>query len=97
MDTSNGKICTPDYPPLPSGLNNNMGLFFANIAWWGNDSQHAYFIDQERGDRVVRLVEFDTHTGHTRVLFEEQSETHINILTGDYLSPTAHRYLASEQ
>lgn len=48
--------------------------------WWAADSRRAYFIDQQRGDQVVRLVEFDSDTGATKVVFEEVSDTHINIL-----------------
>ena len=95
LDTASGKTCAPNYHPITAGLNNNMGLFFARMAWWANDNRHAYFIDQERGDRVVRLVGFDTHTGNTQVLFEEVSDTYINIMTSDGLSPPAHRILTN--
>ena len=95
LNLANGKVCVPNYPLLPAGFNNNMGVFFARIAWWARDCRHAYFIAQERGDRVVRLIEFDTQNGTTRVLFEEKSDTQINILASDYLSPPAHRVLSN--
>ena len=95
IDVTTSKICTPNHPPLITGLNHNWGVFFAKIAWWGQDNRHAYFIALEQGDQMMNLVEFDTHTGTTRVLFEEASETYINIMTSDYMSPSAHRYLAS--
>ena len=49
--------------------------FFTNAySWWSSDSRRAYFIDMERGgDHTVRLVEFDTSTGCTRVLIEEEN------------------------
>ncbi|MDB9953560.1 S9 family peptidase [Porticoccaceae bacterium] len=93
INMANGKMCIADYMPLPSGLSNNTGLFFSRLVWWANDNRLAYFIAQERGDRVVRLVEFNTDTGNTRVLFEETSDTHINIITSDQLCAPCHRFL----
>ena len=53
---------------------NAEGFFSTDRGWWSNNSRHAYFIDMERGgDHVARLVEFDTHTGHTRIVIEEES------------------------
>lgn len=51
---------------------NAVGFFTYRNGWWGKDNRRAYFIDLERGDHVVRLVEFDTHTGATRVVIEEE-------------------------
>jgi hypothetical protein len=48
------------------------------LGWWGNDSRRAYFVELERDYKTIRVVEFDTHTGSTRVLFEETSSTHIS-------------------
>ncbi|MDB9953763.1 S9 family peptidase [Porticoccaceae bacterium] len=93
IEITSGKLCIANYPPLPSGLSNNMGLFFSRLVWWANDNQLAYFIAQERGDREVRLVEFNTDTGNTRVLFEEISSTHVNIITSDQLCAPSHRFL----
>ncbi|MDA7853126.1 S9 family peptidase [Porticoccaceae bacterium] len=58
---------------------NGWGFFNAGLGWWATDSRRAYFVDQERGDQVIRVVELDAHTGVTRVLFEETSDTQINI------------------
>jgi dipeptidyl aminopeptidase/acylaminoacyl peptidase len=93
IDVVSGNIEIADWPSLPSGLSDNTGLFFSRLLWWANDSRLAYFIAQERGDRLVSLVEFDTHTGNTQVLFEESSDTHINIVTSDYTSAPSHRVL----
>ncbi|MCT2533521.1 S9 family peptidase [SAR92 clade bacterium H231] len=78
IDVSTGQIQDAHYRRIPS-VRNAWGFFNAQIGWWSNDSRRAYFIDQTRGDKVLRLVEFDTHTGATRILFEETSETHINL------------------
>ena len=54
---------------------NVMGYFnVSHQGWWSTDNRHAYFIDIERrGDAIARLVEFDTFTGATRVVIEEES------------------------
>ncbi|MBL4826096.1 MAG: DPP IV N-terminal domain-containing protein, partial [Spongiibacteraceae bacterium] len=49
-------------------------------SWWGNDSRHAYFLDMDRYYKYVKLVEFDTFTGETRVLFKETSKTHVRLM-----------------
>ena len=55
------------------------GLFTDNQAWWSDNSRKAYFVDMARGDQVVRVVEFDTHSGDTRILFEETSDTYVRL------------------
>jgi dipeptidyl-peptidase 4 len=92
-DVASGKLCPADYRPVPHGRKDMLDFFLSGrLAWWSADSRRAYFIDQERGDRVVRLVEFDTSSGATRVLFEETSETHINVPMVE-IDPPFHRVL----
>jgi hypothetical protein len=76
INVETGQIREANYRHIPV-CRNGWGFFSANLGWWANDSRLAYFVDQERGDQIVRVVEFDTHTGATRVLFEEVSETQI--------------------
>lgn len=53
---------------------NAMGYFSHGHGWWAEDNRYAYFIDLERGgDHMARLLEFDTYTGATRVIIEEES------------------------
>ena len=78
IEAASGKQCLADYPQIPAGAGEYGGFFSPNQqGWWSKDNRHAYFIEQERGDQVLRLVAFDTDTGATRVLFEERSSTHI--------------------
>ena len=72
-----GEIQRANYSAIPV-VRIGWGYFDEKRGWWGPDSRRAYFIDQARGDQIVRLVEFDTQTGQTRVLFEETSKTQIN-------------------
>ncbi|ETN92523.1 Prolyl tripeptidyl peptidase precursor [Gammaproteobacteria bacterium MOLA455] len=78
VDTS--QACYADYHPLPAGRNEYWGYAKSKLSFWAKGNQYAYFIAQERGDKVLRLVKFDTYTGSTQVLFEETSETQIDIM-----------------
>ena len=91
IEVATGKVQLAEYPPLAAGLADYENIF-DNLLWWAADSRRAYFIDQQRGDRVVRLVELDTDSGATRLLFEETSDTHINILP-DLATLPLHRIL----
>ena len=79
IDVSTGDVQEADYQPLPfSGW--RLGFFTDEcLAWWSCDSRRAFFIDVERGAKSVSVVEFDTHTGDTRVLFKETSDTFITL------------------
>ena len=85
IDVDTGKIQEANYHRLPVGHNGH-GLFVSNLAWWAKDNRHAYFVDIERNAQVVRVVEFDTNTGGTRILFEETSATYIK-LSCDTVTP----------
>lgn len=45
---------------------------------WFKDSRRIHYTETERGYRRVRLLEADALTGKTRVLLEEQSDTHVD-------------------
>lgn len=56
------------------------------FGWWANDSRRAYFVEVTRGAKKARVVEYDTQTGVTRVLFEESSDTFVK-LSHDLFEP----------
>ena len=60
--------------------------FSGNAAWWSGDGCQVYFVDMTRGQKTARLVTFDTHTGISKVLFEECSQTYLE-LSVDYEFP----------
>lgn len=68
-----------NYRQLPITRNSD-GFFTANLGWWSTDSRRAYFVDVEQDYKTVRVVEFDTYTGATKVLFEETANTQINLM-----------------
>lgn len=90
ISRESGEICQANYHPMPTCSNDYLG-FFGKLLWWSEDNRRAYFIDQERGDQIVRLIELDTNTGNTQLVFEETSDTHINIIS-DVALPL-HRFL----
>jgi dipeptidyl-peptidase 4 len=73
IEVATGKQQEARYQRVPVSRNSE-GYFSSRRGWWSEDSRHAYFIDIARGgDHLARFVEFDTDTGATRVLIEEES------------------------
>jgi dipeptidyl-peptidase-4 len=83
IDLETGKQVAAHYPTLPATRMNDTP-FGGNRAWWGADSRTAYFVEIERGEKTVRVVEFDTDTGSTRTVIEETSETYIDLASNVY-------------
>ena len=79
IDTEKNEVLEADYRHIPVTRNGD-GFFRSNRGWWGKDSDVVYFIDMERDYQAVRLVSFDILSGATRILFEETSDTHINLM-----------------
>lgn len=80
LEVQTGMRYAVKYQPIVTCLNDYNG-FLGKLLWWSADSKSIFFIDQERGDKVARLVEAKVSTGLCRVIFEETSDTHVNILT----------------
>ena len=87
IDIASGRLQPANYRPLPLTRNSD-GFFDCTLGWWGSDNRHAYFVDMERDYQTVRVVEFDTHSGATRILFEETSATHISLMLNQDEYPT---------
>ena len=82
IEVSSSQVQTANYKQLPQC---RLGAgFFApeKFGWWSQDSQRAFFVDVERGAQTVRIIEFDTQTGNTRLLFEETSPTFVKLSHG---------------
>lgn len=87
LSVETGKEIQVDYPPLEDSFI-WFSFFSGNRAWWSGDGAKAYFLDMERGQKSVRVVEVDASTGRTRVLFEERAETYLEI-GHDFETPTS--------
>ena len=82
LDINTGLQQGADYRCIPT-CRSGHGLRDERLAWWGKDSRLAYFVELERGECLARVVEFDTFTGVTRVVFEERSETNLHLSTSE--------------
>lgn len=78
LDVETGGEVDADYAPVEDTFIWH-GVFSGNRAWWSGDSKKAYFLDMARGQKSVRVVEMLAGSGKTRVLFEEKSDTYLEI------------------
>lgn len=82
IDVNNGSQQAANYRKIPA-CRGGFGLRDERLAWWGKDSRRAYFVELERGECAARVVEFDTFTGATRIVFEEISDINIHLSTSE--------------
>lgn len=66
------------------------GLADIGLAWWSDDSDHAWMIDVERGEQQAHVVAFDTSTGHCRRVFSEKTRGHLELGASVYLRTNVH-------
>ena len=87
IDIKTGRLQEANYRPIP--VTRTVFPFFdSNLGWWSTDSRRAYFVDIERDYKTARVVEFDTHTGATKILFEEHSDSFIGLMLNSDEPPT---------
>ena len=86
IDVKTGRIQAANYRHIPV-TRSGLPFFTSSLGWWAKDSRRAYFVDVERDYKTVRVVEFDTHTGETNMVFEEASKTHISLMLNADESP----------
>ncbi len=87
IDVETGQHQPADYIQVPA-TRNGWGFFDSTLGWWGKDSHLAYFVDVDRYYKYARVVEFDTTTGACRRLFEETTDTHINLMLNQDAYPS---------
>ncbi len=83
IDVETTKQVAAHYPTLPAARMNDTPLG-GNRAWWAADGNRAYFVEIERGEQTVNVVEFDVNSGATRVVFTETSDTYIDLAPNVY-------------
>ena len=85
IDVETAQEIAADYPPIDDAFvsycpfNGNVG-FKGNLAWWSGDGRQAFFVDMTRGQKTARLVAFDAQTGASNVLFEETTDTFLDLI-----------------
>jgi len=84
LDVETATEQAADYKAIPRIMVGNPGdgYFNQDLGWWNKDNRLAYFIDIDRYHKHVRVVEFDTDTGATRVLFGEKSDKAFRFIGG---------------
>ncbi|MCT2533454.1 S9 family peptidase [SAR92 clade bacterium H231] len=87
INIETGSVKAANYRQIPV-TSNGFGFFTEGLGWWGPDSQIIYFVDVERDYKTARVVKFDPENGATHVLFEESSETQINLSQDNDESPS---------
>lgn len=86
IDVATDKICEANYHPVP--VYAAWRFFNEQLGWWSSGSEYCYFIEIKRYHKVVRVVELDSNSGSTRVLFEECCETQIDLSYNSEDHPT---------
>jgi dipeptidyl aminopeptidase/acylaminoacyl peptidase len=91
IDIATGHQTAIRYPPVPAVRMNDSPIE-GNRAWWGADSRVAYFVDVERGEKLVHVVAVEASSGTVRELFSERSGTYVE-LGSDVYAPASIRPL----
>lgn len=78
LDVGSERAIEAQYPKvLDTGV--MPGPIMRQRVWWSKDGHTAYFVDMSRCEKQALVVALDTQNGMTRVLFEESSETFIDL------------------
>ena len=80
IDVETAHIQEASYARIPTTLGGSGGFFENRLGWWALDSRRAWFVDVDRYYKYARVVEFDTQTGATKILFEETSNTRLDLI-----------------
>ena len=91
IDVATGHQTAIRYPAVPAVRMNDSPME-GNRVWWRADSKVAYFVDVERGEKVVHVVAADAASGEVHELFSERSDTYVE-LGSDVYEPTSIRPL----
>ena len=87
LDIENDLCQEVNYPNV-SITRNSFGFFSSNLGWWSNDSRHIFFIDLDRGYQRVSVIKCNVINGKTSLVFEENSDSHINLMVNADEYPT---------
>jgi dipeptidyl aminopeptidase/acylaminoacyl peptidase len=82
IDIETAHVQEASYGRVPVTYGGSGGFFENSFGWWSTDNKSAYFVDVDRYYKYVRVVEFNTHTGATKNLFEETSPTRVDLTMG---------------
>ena len=86
IDVEQKTLVEANYPWVIASRMNDTPIG-GNRAWLSKDGSLAYFVDIQRGEKLARVIEFNTQNGQSRILFEEKSDTYLELGSGVY-TPT---------
>ena len=89
IDISTGHQTAIRYAPVPAVRMNDSPME-GNRVWWGADSKLAYFVDVERGEKMVHVAAVDAASGEVRELFTEKSDTYVELGSDVYEPASIH-------
>lgn len=78
IDVDTGRAIEPRYPHSPV-VRMASSPIAAGLCWWSADSRKVYFIDIERGEKKVHVVEVDIATGGATEIFSETAATYVEV------------------
>lgn len=78
LDAETGEETAVDHLPIEDSFLWGCPVS-GNRCWWSGDSSKAYFLNMTRGHKSVSVVEVDVSTGACRILFEDRSDTFLEI------------------
>lgn len=87
IDVLTGEKQAIKYPPIPSVRMNDSPIS-GERAFWHSNSKTLYFVDLARGEQHAAVVEVNSENGQTRVLFEESSDSYLELSPVIYASAT---------
>ena len=88
IDVDSGSQVSARYPAIVASRMLDTPVS-GNRAWWSKDSAKAYFVEIERFEKRATVVEFDTTTGHSRVVFAESTGDGYLELGSNVYTPTS--------
>lgn len=87
IDVHSGQKQAVKYPPIPSVRMNDTPIS-GQRAFWHANGKTLYFVDLARGEQYASVVEVNSTTGQTHVLFEEKSDSYLELSPVIYASAT---------
>jgi dipeptidyl aminopeptidase/acylaminoacyl peptidase len=90
LDVASGRQVEARHPRL-SLVRMNDTVFSGGMVWWSTDSNTAWFVDIERGERAAHVVAMDSTTGSCRTVMTERAdvplELSVNVYTPALICP----------
>lgn len=78
IDIENGCVTPAAHEKVPT-IRNSGGFFSDKLGWWNANSETAYYVHLDRYYKSAKLIEFNVESGKTNALFEETTDTQLQL------------------